>query len=1097
VTALKLILAFGSALLGVSGVCYGISSSILLNSFAKAEQQATQQDVERVLEALSNELHILKTGAMEYSRWDDTYAFIQDRNQRYVSSNFTKQTFASLRLNLVVLIHSSGQIVFQKGCDLEDGREIPVPESLQPSLKLDVPLLRHPNLEPHVNLVLLPEGPLLLASSPILTSTGKGPSRGSMLMGRYLNSAEIERLAEQTRTSLTVHQFNHPQLPNDFQAARSALLKAGVAAQSIVVQPLNRESVAGYAVLQDIDGNPALLLRVEVPRTIYEQGLLSLKYFRILALIMGFLIVAVIGLLLQQFAQLMTERDRQRYEAKRREAEAALYQSEEKFRQLAETIHEVFWISDPQKQQLIYISPAYEEIWGRKREDLYRDFTEWTRSIYPQDWQAVAQTFLSGETKFQNSDEVEYRIMQPDGSTRWIKDRGFPVRNESGEICRYVGIAQDITDYKQLQLALQVSEAKLNDILNSAIAAITSFRVIPDHPWQCDYRSAACAAIFGYTAEELMADLTLWRSRVLPEDLEMVVCPNLANIFAERTNTIEYRFRHQDGTLRWISSAMTSRRDEAAGCWTITTVEMDITERKQGEAERQQAEAALQQLNQELEQKVQERTADLEYLNQQLQLALSSADMGIWEWDITTNRQYWSPENYSLLGFHTDPQGRVLDTDGIEISPHPTNELFLNCVHPADRARLMQMQRQALEQRSMYEIEHRLVWWDGTIHWRYTRGAYLYNQQGQAVKLAGVSMDITHLKRTEEALRQSEEWLLIALESANMGAWDLNLLTGEEVWSVQSETLFGFTAKTDIDITEVFWDQLHPDDWKLISQAYQQALQTGCYLAEYRIILPEQTIRWIASKGKVFYDETGKPVRMSGVDLDITERKQAEEQLRVSLQEKEVLLKEIHHRVKNNLQMISSLLDLQAGSIHEPKILEPFIESQRRIKVMALIHERLYRSENLARINLADYIHKLVTDLFMSYAATSNINLQVEIANIELEVDTAITCGLIVNELASNAIKHAFPGNRSGEIEISFSLTTSNQGNFNHLINNLNHYILVVRDNGIGVPEEVDFHHIDSLGLQLVCALTKKLQGTIELDRSQGSLFKITFMNPV
>jgi PAS domain S-box-containing protein len=218
------------------------------------------------------------------------------------------------------------------------------------------------------------------------------------------------------------------------------------------------------------------------------------------------------------------------------------------------------------------------------------------------------------------------------------------------------------------------------------------------------------------------------------------------------------------------------------------------------------------------------------------------------------------------------------------------------------------------------------------------------------------------------------------------------------------------------------------------------------------------------------------------VGIDITERKQTEERLRASLKEKEVLLKEIHHRVKNNLQVISSLLKLQSGYIKDKEALELFTDSYNRVRSMALIHEKLYQSQNLAQIDAADYIPNLVSNLFRSYSVSSDaINLKIEVENIWLDADTAIPCGLIMNELVSNSIKYAFPSGRTGEIMVKFFVTGEDK------------CCMIVRDDGAGMPADFDLEEAESLGLQLVWNLTGQLGGDIELSSDEGTSFKITF----
>ena len=216
--------------------------------------------------------------------------------------------------------------------------------------------------------------------------------------------------------------------------------------------------------------------------------------------------------------------------------------------------------------------------------------------------------------------------------------------------------------------------------------------------------------------------------------------------------------------------------------------------------------------------------------------------------------------------------------------------------------------------------------------------------------------------------------------------------------------------------------------------------------------------------------------------IKIEERKKAEEQIKISLKEKELLLKEIHHRVKNNLQVITSLLDLQAGNITDKQTLDLFKESKNRIKSMSLAHEQLYQSKNFSKVDFNKYVQALAGYLFHSYGVnTNNIILKMEIKDSMLNIDQAILCSLIINELVSNVLKHAFPGGKNGEISINF------KKNKNEM------FTLIVSDNGVGFPKEIDFRQTKSLGLQLVYMLTQQLKGTIELVRDHGTLFKINF----
>jgi len=215
---------------------------------------------------------------------------------------------------------------------------------------------------------------------------------------------------------------------------------------------------------------------------------------------------------------------------------------------------------------------------------------------------------------------------------------------------------------------------------------------------------------------------------------------------------------------------------------------------------------------------------------------------------------------------------------------------------------------------------------------------------------------------------------------------------------------------------------------------------------------------------------------------NIDDRKHAEEQLRESLKEKEVLLQEIHHRVKNNMQIVSSLLNLQSQYVKDKESLEMFKESRDRILSMASIHEKLYQSKDLARINFDDYIRSITKHLFRAYVVDPNaVRMNVNCSDVFLDINKAVPCGLIINELISNALKHAFPEGRKGEVTIDFHPDADNR------------LTLAVSDNGVGFPEDIDISDSETLGLRLISILVTQLKGTLEVERDGGTIFKITF----
>ena len=288
----------------------------------------------------------------------------------------------------------------------------------------------------------------------------------------------------------------------------------------------------------------------------------------------------------------------------------------------------------------------------------------------------------------------------------------------------------------------------------------------------------------------------------------------------------------------------------------------------------------------------------------------------------------------------------------------------------------------------------------------------------------------------------------------------------------------------------MWFNQLHPDDRSYCNEEFARGcIAGGPFRAEFRALTRDGKVVWVHGEARVVRDEDGRPMFIQGVAYDITESKRAEEavragaeQLKASLEEKEVLLKEIHHRVKNNLQVISSLLKLQAAHIEDPAALEMFNESRHRIQTMALVHEKLYQSANFSRVDFGEYARSLSALLASTYRhKAARIALKTEIEEVSLGVDVALPLGLIINELISNSLKYAFPKGGDGEIRIAINRVADNQ------------LQLIVADNGIGFPSDVDFRKTESLGMQLLLALSGQIGGRVELRADAGTEFRILF----
>lgn len=243
--------------------------------------------------------------------------------------------------------------------------------------------------------------------------------------------------------------------------------------------------------------------------------------------------------------------------------------------------------------------------------------------------------------------------------------------------------------------------------------------------------------------------------------------------------------------------------------------------------------------------------------------------------------------------------------------------------------------------------------------------------------------------------------------------------------------------------------------------------------------------RWVSSLLTPIFEEDYSLKKFVIVDTDISPNKELEEKLKSSLSEKEILLREIHHRVKNNLQVIISLLNLQSGYIHDEATLRVMKEGENRVRSMALVHEKFYQADGISEINFAEYTEKLCQYIFQSFPETaSRVKLSVESDEVAFDLDTAMPCGLLINEIVSNSLKYAFPDREEGEINIKLKMAGENKVHIS------------VSDNGIGIGIEHDLKAPTTLGLQLIDALTSQLNGEVEMLRNGGTIFNITFTYP-
>jgi two-component sensor histidine kinase/PAS domain-containing protein len=357
---------------------------------------------------------------------------------------------------------------------------------------------------------------------------------------------------------------------------------------------------------------------------------------------------------------------------------------------------------------------------------------------------------------------------------------------------------------------------------------------------------------------------------------------------------------------------------------------------------------------------------------------------------------------------------------------------------------------------------------------------------------AQLQADITERKRAEEALEKGRAELDAALASMTDAVF-ISDATGQFInFNDAFASFHKFRDKAECakklsdypDFLDVFTTdgQLAPLDMWAVPRALRGETVTN---AEYRLQRKDTGETWVGSYSfSPIHDNHGAIVGSVVVGRDITENKRAEEGLRSALEEKTALLKEVHHRVKNNLQIVSSLLNLQARQVKNDAALETLRDTQGRIRAMALLHETLYHESNFGRVNCSIYFSHLCAHLCRAFGQMGErVRVRTEIATLDLGIDVAIPCGLIINELVSNSFKHAFPDGRRGEIMVRLHIEAEGR------------IVLSVGDDGIGLPPGADYQQSNTLGTKLVTGLAKQIAGTLEVKSDHGTMVQVSFID--
>jgi PAS domain S-box-containing protein len=633
---------------------------------------------------------------------------------------------------------------------------------------------------------------------------------------------------------------------------------------------------------------------------------------------------------------------------------------------------------------------------------------------------AVKKAIKSGKPEFTYQPATE--VGRP------VEIYAYPIFDEKGEVTAVLEHGRDVTE------KLKLYEER--ELLSRAVSASGEGIAMADGEDRFVFLNEAFAGICGYSREELLGKT--WGDIISPE-----VMAGKGRLVAEAlrdrdagTISIEMDALRKDGSVFTAEVKATSRWDEAgkyAGCICILS---DITERMQAEEE-------------------------LRLFSEAVEVTLDGIQIVDLEGHIIYSNKAieemygYSPED--LKGRHVNDMNVDPEFAGREIIP-----------------RIQEAGYWAGELMVRHKGGREFPVWLGA--------SMVKNETGEPIAMIGVMRDITERKRAEEALMESEQRFRGAFENAAVGASMVDLKGRFIKANRRLCEMLGYPE--DELLLKTFSDITHPEDVQIgLDNLKRQISGEADYTSfEKRYVRKDGEVIHVIVSPSLIRDSDGSPQYFVGLWQDITGRKLMEERIKASLREKEVLLQEVHHRVKNNMAIISSLLQLQAKRIKDETVRDLLTESRNRIHSLALIHEKLYRSEDFSKIDIEEYVRSLTNSLLASYKIKrGEITLERNIEDISLSIDKLIPCGLIINELVTNSIKHAFRNGDKGVIRVELKAGDSNLAT------------LAVIDNGRGLPEGMDIYGSPTLGLQLVTSLAGQLRGELSYDATGGSSFRIKF----
>lgn len=714
------------------------------------------------------------------------------------------------------------------------------------------------------------------------------------------------------------------------------------------------------------------------------------------------------------------------------------------------------------------VNPTTSDLLGYKRGDLIGKSID---CLFEKN--QFASRFIKQAQKDKKKWEAELDLRSRDGKKVPVNFSSSLLKDKGNLFVGYVCIAKDRTEYKWAVEAQKESEEKFRNIAENL-----PYLVFINMKGRFVYVNDRAEKILGYKKEEFYSPDFHYYHLIAEDSLELARDHFQRSMEGQEISSLEYSLQTKKKKrieAQIILRLITFRKEKA-----LLGIVQDISERKRKEELLRDSEKKYRELSENLEEVV--YRADPE----------------------TLALQYINGAVEDLFGY----------TSG-EWLEDPT--LWKKTIHPEDKDRVISELKEAYQKGRKKVLEFRIIRKDKSIRWVRNRISWQKDNLNNIHHLTGIVFDITDQRMREKALKVSETRYRDLVEKAGIGVTindtqgnfyyfnkTFSDLFGYAVEEIKGKSLQNLLSSQDyiqlmkfkqrkeegpsryeVKGNKKSGELLHLEVDRRLLKSGNKVLGTRLYLWDVsEKKKAEEELKKYQTKLEKLVEKRTAELKKANQKLkrEVKERKQAQKQIKESLQEKEILLREIHHRVKNNLHLVISLLRLQSTHIQNQQDARMFKECEDRIRAMATIHEKLYKSEDLARVNFAQYLQGFADYLFQAYNIDPRrVQLITDIEEVSLDLNKAIHCGLIVNELLSNSLKHAFLDGRKGLVNIRLHSEKKNKVS------------MEISDNGLGIPKEMEIDKVDSLGLKLVYGLVDQIGGTLNLERKKGTRFQVIF----